>query len=71
MFRKKKFFLIIFLDYIRNFLKHKLLTNPEFAKETPLGQKAKPGRKKKTTRALLFQTGDPELPSAEEDETES
>ena len=46
MFRKKKTFFIIFLDYIRN------------------------GRKKKTTKALLFQTGDPELPSAEEVDTD-
>ena len=58
------------LDYIRNFLRHKLLPIHEFAKEIPLGIKAKPGRKKKTTKALLFQTSDRELPSAEKVDTE-
>ena len=37
------------------------------AKEIPLGQKAKPGRKKKTTKALLYQTDDPRPGLAEEE----
>ena len=50
-----------------------LLSIPEFAKEIPLGQKAKRGRKKLTKKALLLQPDDP-IPeqfdeNQEEDET--
>ena len=41
---------------------------PEFAKEISLGQKAKPGRKKKTTKALVFQPDAPKLNQEAEDE---
>ena len=41
----------------------------EYAKEIPLGQKAKPGRKKKTTKALLYQADD-HLPGVADEEIE-
>ena len=67
---RKKFFFFKFFSIIFKIFANKLLPIHEFANRIPLGQKANPGRKKKITNALLFQTGDPELPNAEDVDTE-
>ena len=43
---------------------------PEFAKKVPLGLKAKRGRKKGTTKALMLQPGDPIPEQFEENEAD-